>query len=392
MPEQPDFNQVPPVSEGIDLRKWAFPILAFVVVGATIAIFVAPYFQGESQSQRELPPPDPESARGVMTAVRDGDYDTAVARYEAMQNSEERTFTATEKARATWNVADARYKASGDVADTIKSIQELKKVAVDSEVDIDVRAQALSTVGSAYSQSGEHPAVFGEVFAEPPYSNYVVEGNPAASTRGLLELAHRKYPLFKNATSIASLYIRDLLIQEHVAGTSPKEEYIEAARRFMQEGERLIAEELAESERLPRSRRYIGHYFWRAFTLGGLAYLGDDQGLREYHDAYADLFERIEKTSNVEAKQYTPFANWMYATFLLAIEDDKEKAREHLRKAIEFVESDPKREVNEFEQYLRNRKREVDFSKNEFLARNLVNLRVISPDFDAFFEAVEVTE
>jgi tetratricopeptide (TPR) repeat protein len=325
---------------------------------------------------------NPEQLNVLLDKTRRGDYEGAVEIYNQVINSNPNPG---ELAYAVRNSAVPRYKATGDMEIYIASIRDMKAVVGDKSVSLRNRIQVLNSLAGSFSQSGEEPLIYQEIYSGEPYSQFVVPGDPIATTRNLYEWGYTAYPTAKAGIAIAGLYVRDVINNPDM-NASVRSDYIAKSKQYIVESAALIKREEALQD--PESNQLAGYKVWRAFAIGALAYLGEEPYVSQYKNEYKQLESDFSKISNVEALQYKPFGHWMYATFLLLNNSNDKEIVNEVNKSVDFYNNDSNNSVNEFAEYMRNWKDKKEFANDDFMAREVLTLMSLSPKFSDFIENI----
>ncbi|PIR86565.1 hypothetical protein COU13_00355 [Candidatus Kaiserbacteria bacterium CG10_big_fil_rev_8_21_14_0_10_43_70] len=324
---------------------------------------------------------EPELLSTLLEETRTGDYESAIEIYNQVLESNP---SSSELANAVRNSVTARYK-TGGTDEYLDAIRDLKAVVADKSASLNVRIQALNTLAGSYSQSGENPAIYQEIYSGEPFSQFVVPGDPIATTRNLYEWGYTAYPTAKAGVAISGLYVRDVINNPDIS-EAVKSDYIAKTKQYLAEAEALVnRENLLQN---PESNNLAGYKVWRAFSVGALGYLGEEPYESEYEKEYKNLESDFSKISNVEALQYKPFAHWMYSTFLLLKGEPRDVVVKEIEKAVAFYNNDTNKEVNEFAEYMRNWKDKKEFVNDDFMTREVVTLMSISSIFSDFVQKI----
>jgi tetratricopeptide (TPR) repeat protein len=325
---------------------------------------------------------DPEQLNTLLDSTRTGDYEKAVEIYNQVLASNP---SPGELANAVRNSAVPRYKATGNIEEYLSAIRDMKVIVSDKSVSLRHRILTLNALAGSYSQSGEEPLVYKEIYSGEPFSQFVVPGDPIATTRNLYEWGYTAYPTAKAGVAISGLYVRDVINNPDI-DEKTRANYIAQAKTYVAQSEALVGREDALQD--PQSNNLAGYKVWRAFTIGALAFLGEEPYASQYKSEYKKLESDFSKISNVEALQYKPFGHWMYATFLLLNNESEVLVADEIEKSVAFFNNDSNKSVNEFAEYMRNWKDKKEFANDDFLTGEVVTLMTISPEFSKFIENI----
>ena len=324
---------------------------------------------------------NPELLTTLLAQSRAGEYGAALDTYNEVIESSPNPL---EHAIATRNSITARYKTGGD-DEYLEAIRDLKAIVSDKNTGLRQRIRSLNTLAGSYSQSGENPLVYQEMFSGEPFSQFVVPGNPIASIRNLYEWGYAVYPTPKAGVAIAGLYVREVINTPDM-NDETKTSYIAQTKQYLSESAALKDRDSALQD--PNSNQLAGYKVWRAFAIAALELVGETFYEAEYKKEYESIENDFKKVTNKEALQYKPFAHWMYATFLLLNGESDEVVSEEIEKAVDFYNSDTNKEVNEFAEYMRNWKEKMDFADEDFMTAEVVTLMSLSPKFSDFIENI----
>jgi hypothetical protein len=281
------------------------------------------------------------------------------------------------------NTAAIEYRMTADVRVLIPKIQALKKTVLDPAVEARTRADNLNAVMNFYEYSGEDPTVLKEIFAGNTYSSYWDEKSVALSFRNLAMWSMDINPTPRAAIQVATQ--NALYILESGLTTAKMAPYIQEAETYMVKADTLAANLLATVPKFKNTTRYIDYLFWKAFVLGTLAHVKGGDYKTQYIPAYETVLATIPTQKNVFAEPYTQIANWHYAVFLMAVDNNKALAQEKLKKASQgiAIATHP-----DFVHLIQNKKAGF-LPPHSFLGDSLMTMAAISPEFKALIDGIK---
>jgi hypothetical protein len=282
-----------------------------------------------------------------------GNYEAALHEYNAIANST--TTSPTNKAMAVLNAHGAMFNITGNIQDFIDEVQAKQKIAVDPNVDLDVRVNALGEVAGSFCSSGRNPLVFKVIYSVPPFSNYLVKGDPDLSSRKMYEWSFSMMPTSKAALRIARWYVEDPLWHTNLPQATVQDD-IAKAEYYLQQGNALASQEL-QSGKLTVSAGSGDHrtyLYWHAYVIGALAKLKGEPYKSEYKQNYENYFAYVKNQNSVYANITLPFAHMFYANYLLINDNDTAGAQAQLQQAIDYVKADTHPELLSFATFIQN--------------------------------------
>ncbi len=316
----------------------------------------------------------------VMNSNASGDYRTALNAYQEVVTSEIATPNA--KASATFNIASAAFRDTGNIEDYIDNLEDMKAAVRDDRVSPLVKVTLLNMIASSYCRSGRTSEVFNRIYSGPLFEDFLVPKNPDLSSNHLYEYGYKLHPTSKAAVRIARWYSEEALYKwknERALAT----QHLETAEKLLQEADVLNAEEETRFDGLENSTQDVSYWLWRAYDRGILARLKPVPYAAEYKEAYRIFFERAAQTVHVGSKQQIPFAHVFYARALQKIDNDEAAAKAELIKAVQHAKNDPNPKASEFTIFIRN-----EYPRTSPISVMLHELADISPEFKAFAESV----
>ncbi len=361
-PEQQLQNQQQPIpalpSSGGHLKL----IGIFVLVCALgVGGFYA-YLQYLSKDQATQANQYTDEVRNIVALQGQGDYAAASQKMQELQTvvaQAEATGSEsglTPKQEAIINQRSlVQYKASGEQEDALEYIRNLKKNIMNPELSAEVRAENLSRLAFTYCSFGRDPETLAEIFKGEPFSKYWVDSDSALSARRLLEWAYNEIsPSARTAAQIGRWYINRALIRPLDAETEAQ--YIDLTKKYLGEAETLDVQEIQKrGTKYTNTRQYAGYLYWRAFIINGLVAKGDTTyTVEDARKAYSELRDTILAQNNASSQQLLPYSHVLEAKFIMVIEKDEAKAKEHLAEAIRLVRADPYVETNELAEFARD--------------------------------------
>jgi hypothetical protein len=357
-------------------KLWLYGAVSIFLIGA--AVYGGSVYLNKREARMLA------ESRSVAESVRSGDYEAALAQYNALKDVDGEV-----GARAVRNVYEGLFEATGgDIEAVLQGVRELKETIADTSITPESRAMSISVLAHAYNESGENQRVFDEIYSGDPYASLRVEGSAARSMRNLLEWSYEVYPTPVVANSIATTYAKNLLNRPYVSASRRAEidadDTIGKARYYMQESDRLLAAAVAANPGYEATSRYVTQRYWRVFTEASIAYAEGGKDKEGYKKSYADLITYL-RGHNEEAREYLPYAHWSYAMFLMLIDNDNEAAKGELNNAVGAVTIDPEPETNEFLTFLRNEKTRPP---TNFSTASIAKMAELSPEFKAMLESL----
>jgi hypothetical protein len=229
--------------------------------------------------------------------------------------------------------------------------------------------------------------VFEEIFKGDPYYSFLIPDDPVRSIRTLLEWGYATSKSSRAAVAISSLYVKDLLNNANLPKTTA-DNYTQSAKHYLKEATNLLEREVTAEGSQKNRRKYAGYFFWRAFIVAGLDYLGDEEYKSTYKDEYENFFLFLDEQGTKEMEQYSGYAHWIYAVFLIEIDNDAQSAKKHLDAVVDFVDNDERPEINEFVWYVKNRKSDGSIGK-DFISASILDMGNVSPRFANFIDSIE---
>ena len=327
----------------------------------------------------------------ISQAVRGGAYTDAVDHYQEAVASG--NLNASNHALATVNAFAAFYKADGSLDDVIAGIRELKAAFAVPGVSDFAKAQIITTLATAYNETGENPAILDEVYKDEPFKSHY-DANSRSRTQGnMMKWAYDLSPNSRAAISIANTYVSYALGRPYVPGRAQKpdttNELIVQAKEYLKKSDELLKTEMAQNPSYAEKTRYATQQYWRAFTIGSMTYLGDTEFRSSYQDEYASFISRFGQSENNEAKQYIPFAYLNSAIGYSAVDKNEKKAQEQILKLIAYVNADPLKDVSEFVTLMKSEKERVARDGANYTSTWVEHFTKTMPEFKKFIEDIQ---
>ncbi len=282
----------------------------------------------------------------------------------------------------------SKYRATGNPADSILAVQELKKTILDERMSLRDRAESLTTLANSLCWFGRSEDVVAAIFNEEPFSAYW-HGDPTLANRDLLLLSYEKYtPTAKTAAALAYWYADQVILNDLVAkklDAQVRTEYVAEAKRYIAESKDLSDAEAGRSKKYTRSVRYIGYLYRRAFAIGALAAVGQ-LPRSDYREAYALFHTEADRSGTIVALQYTPFAHVLEARFEKIFGASDAVVNAHLTSALRLIDSDPNPQSNEIVDFIRDKALDAE---GRYSWHAIQQMRAQLKEFDVFVETVE---
>lgn len=282
-----------------------------------------------------------------------------------------------------------KYRITGDPADSLQSIEDLKTNILDPEVKDKHKARSLNTLATAHCWFARDPKVIEAIYGEEPFSKYW-NGDPTQAVRDMLLWSYDGiYKTPKAAASLAYWHIDQILKSDYI---TPELEavtrnlYIQEAKRYIKEADELAQRDLAENPDYLDRQRYVGYLYRRAFAIGGLAVLGEIP-VSQYEDAFELLFKESDRQDNHNGSGFRPFAYILQAQFSQLLKQDDAIAQAFLSKAVAEIDADPLPQSNEVIDFIADKVYDKD---GRFSWHAIQNMRAVSEEFDTFVTDVEI--
>ena len=315
-------------------------------------------------------------------------YDASADIFEEIARSEdaEDVYTATQIAQARRSTV-FRYRVTGDPADSLAAIEDLKKTILDEDMPAKQKARSLNTLATAHCWFARDEGVIEAIYGEEPFSFYW-GGDPTQAVRNMLLWSYEDlYPTPKAAASLAYWYVDQVLKNDFVEeefNNETRDLYILEAKRYIKEADELAIRDEQKWPGYIDSQRYIGYLYRRAFAIGGLAAIGelDEQ---EYDDAYELFFTESDRQDNHNGSGYRPFAHILQARFSQILGRDESEVQGLLELAVTEIEADPVPQANEVVDYIADKVYDAD---GRFSWYAIHSLRDASEVYDQFVAEV----
>jgi hypothetical protein len=303
------------------------------------------------------------------------------------------TLSPTGGARSARGVADAAYQASGEINDLLVVIRDLKKAVANPNISVDEKARDISVIASRYKDSGQNPLVLQEVFSDEPYRSQYVEGNIPLSLANLAKLANSYKVSARTAIAVAASDVDMLVdiqnlapnVRSQIDASSTVAEIVKYLNLSDDHYQRQMSKDNPATAAVNVTGRYASTQFFRAYTVGGLAYLGVGDYRSQYKKNFDAFIAIFEQKGDTDSAQYLPYAYFMYANFLVLLDKDNVGASANLHKLVQFVTADSQFEVNQFVTFLRAQKDAGPSFRHDALVR----LMALSSEFKALVDRVQ---
>ncbi len=288
-----------------------------------------------------------------------------------------------EKALAIIGSTKVNFKLSGDVKDILVSIQELKKVFLDPNLDLTVRVLALNKLAFAYCSSGRDPLAFAELYKDAPFSSYLAPGDPDASARNLAEWSYSVKPTAFAAVRVARWYAQQYAIDNSLSAER-REEYGATARKYVALGESLMEKEIQNAVGdYKKDPMYSEYHFWNAHAIAWLAARGDKEYLSRYKEAHEEAI-RIALEANTESTMNNVFFDRLYyAHYLLKYDKDTVAAKKQADQLAKELGALKNPLTSSFIRVARNEEKNAPTKGTWKTFTKVMN---VSPDFKAAIE------
>ncbi len=368
-------------------RNSVIVLLAAVAVAlsATVLFFWAPSLRNNGTAEEERT--GQHLGMWLDNAIHTDGLPEAVQTYNAILSST--TLARSEVAPSVLVGSGLQYRLTASTSDAIKGVQELKKVAADTTLRPFIRAFAVLELALAANNAGHNWYVFGEVFKDAPYRQYlVISGgtqNTVASARNVLLYSYQISPTYNAAVAISDYFVVELYRNEqHNVGASRKQQLLDGAEEYLARAEDLVkSTEYEQPKSQSAQESYLVNH---AFAVGGLAYFKGGSYKSTYKTEYEALFKTLVAKGDAEAKGHLAISRFWYAAFLLQVDNDKKGAAAQLSQAIALAKADPYFDSNP----LVSRIRKLKSGTIPYQApAKLDTLTALSPEFEAFVESIK---
>lgn len=385
MPPQ-DQTSMPAQPRHLSVKTMVIIGAALLILGA-IAVFLSQFPATFSQGTVSTSLPFPKSAPAfevgsigariteIARLKAAGQYVAAVDIYREVMYAQ--NTTPDQRARATLYVSWARYNHSGNTQDLIYDIEEMKKHALNEEVNPKLRTLLINAIGSAYGS--RNSAIFDAIYSGPTFGKFRVEGDGTLSGKNLFEWSYSVQPSAQAAVRIARWYIETSLFQKPVAVSKAEvASRREVGAKYLREAKALDDAERERYVNFEDSTDHMQFMYWYALESGYIARIGETSFKTSYQEAWADYFAEAEKSEYGSSSQRKPYAHYFFANALFKVSKDVDAAKIQLDMAVDTVNSDTNPKANQFTEFVRN---------GGIWEGEIAYMRGISSKFDAFLDS-----
>ncbi len=279
----------------------------------------------------------------ISDAMRQGDYESAVARLRAIQADE--SATADDKARAVIYSLGAG-RALGDTGAVAADVLSLKASIVDEGVSPALKAALINKLVTQLSVSGNDPAINNLIFADAPFDSYRASGDDRKSLINLTMWSLETAP-----SAVAAITLARWHSQPSVPWAGGADAVTEAsaqeALRFLTIADSRVDAESKDDPAYETRADFFFYRFWRAIIVGRLAEVLGEPYTSQVRAEFDGFLSFAEAHPAAWAREWLPFARYWYAASLLD-DADTDASREQLDLLTEELAVITQRETNSF--------------------------------------------